>query len=116
VVIYFITTMNKLKLPLPQSGGLILSYKCTAACRHCMYFCSPKWQADWFTGDDLIEFFSLLPRKINSSPWGDNYVSLNHGLHFSGGEPFLNYDLLLKAVEIAGEYNIPSTFVETNCF
>lgn len=114
-MVSYMTTMNKIKLPLPQSGGLILSYKCTAACRHCMYFCSPQWKADWFTEHDLIEFFSLLSRKINSSPWGNNSVSLNHGLHFSGGEPFLNYDLLLKAVEIADEYDIPSTFVETNC-
>ncbi len=44
------------------------------------------------------------------------YMSLNHGLHFSGGEPFLNFKLLLKAVEIAETLKIPSTFVETNCF
>jgi hypothetical protein len=41
---------------------------------------------------------------------------LNYGLHFTGGEPFLNYELLLKAVEIADDLKIPSTFVETNCF
>lgn len=108
--------MNKIKLPLPQSGGLILSYKCTAKCRHCIYFCSPEWEADWIKEDDLTRCLSLLSGKISSSPWGSNSVSLNQGLHFTGGEPFLNYDLLLKAVEIASEYNIPSTFVETNCF
>jgi len=43
-------------------------------------------------------------------------MSLNHGLHFTGGEPFLNFELLLKAVEIAEALRIPSTFVETNCF
>ena len=43
-------------------------------------------------------------------------MSLNHGLHFTGGEPFLNVDLLLKAVEMAAALKIPSTFVETNCF
>ena len=43
-------------------------------------------------------------------------MSLNHGLHFSGGEPFLNVKGLLKAIEIAETLNIPSTFVETNCF
>ena len=108
--------MSKIKLPLPQSGGLILSYKCTAKCRHCMYFCSPKWEDDWMKEDDLTECLSLLSGKISSSPWGKDYVSLNQGLHFTGGEPFLNYDLLLKAAEIAKEYKIPSTFVETNCF
>jgi hypothetical protein len=34
----------------------------------------------------------------------------------TGGEPFLNFDLLLRAAEIAHEAGIPSTFVETNCY
>jgi hypothetical protein len=108
--------MKKIKLPLPQSGGLLLSYKCTAACKHCMYFCSPEWEADWIKEEDLRDCLSLLSGKISSAPWGNQFVSLNHGLHFTGGEPFLNYNLLLKAVEIADEYDIPSTFVETNCY
>ncbi|MEM2915510.1 MAG: hypothetical protein QXH91_08970, partial [Candidatus Bathyarchaeia archaeon] len=33
-----------------------------------------------------------------------------------GGEPFLNFELLLKAVKLASDLNIPSIFVETNCF
>jgi hypothetical protein len=43
-------------------------------------------------------------------------IGLNHGLHFTGGEPFMNFELLLKAVQIAEELQIPSTFVETNCY
>jgi hypothetical protein len=39
-----------------------------------------------------------------------------HGLHFSGGEPFMNFELLLEAVAIAEALNIPSTLVETNCY
>ena len=57
-----------------------------------------------------------LARVIRPSPHGHRYMGLNHGLHFSGGEPFLNFELLLKAVEIAKALKIPSTFVETNCF
>jgi len=108
--------MDKRPLPLPQSGGIILSYQCSAACRHCMCFCSPSRQGDWFDEEKLIHCLSLLAGRISSSPWGHNAVSLNQGLHFTGGEPFLNYDLLLKAVKFAAEYNIPSTFVETNGF
>ncbi|VUT27169.1 MAG: hypothetical protein MASP_01978 [Candidatus Methanolliviera sp. GoM_asphalt] len=43
-------------------------------------------------------------------------ANLNYGFHFTGGEPFLNSDLLLRATEIVNELNIPSTFVETNCY
>jgi hypothetical protein len=41
-------------------------------------------------------------------------MSLNHGLHFTGGEPFMNFPLLLRAFEMAHERGIPSLFVETN--
>jgi organic radical activating enzyme len=66
--------------------------------------------------EDVELLLSLLARRIQPSPWGAETMSLNHGLHFTGGEPFLNYPLLLKAVEVAEELGIPSTFVETNCF
>lgn len=103
-------------IPEPASAGLILSYKCSAECLHCMYACSPKWRGDWIMEGDLEMILSQLAGKISPSPYGPEYVNLNTGLHFTGGEPFLNFKLLLKAVEIAEEYMIPSTFVETNCF
>jgi len=108
--------MKEMKIPIPISGGLMLSYKCSAECRHCMYACSPKWTGDWITVDQLEQFLPQLAKVIKPSPYGHQYMSLNHGLHFSGGEPFLNFKLLLKAVEIAETLKIPSTFVETNCF
>ena len=92
----------------------MLSYKCPVKCRHCLYACSPEWKADWITEEDLEKGLSQLSGRIQASPWGE--VSLNHGLHFSGGEPFLNFKLLLKAVEMANEHEIPSMFVETNCY
>ena len=103
------------QIPKPISGGLILSYKCSAECRHCMYACSPKWNGDWISQEDLKKILMQLAGTIEPSPYGSETMSLNYGLHFTGGEPFLNYELLCKAVEIAEELNIPSTFVETNC-
>jgi hypothetical protein len=81
-----------------------------------MYACSPKWKGDWISDDELGTLLSLLAGKIRPSSWGPQAVSLNQGLHFTGGEPFLNFPLLVKAVEMAEELRIPSTFVETNCF
>lgn len=108
--------MTRVKVPRPISGGLLLSYRCTAECRHCMYACSPKWEGDWITPNELEVALSQLGKTIMPSPWGDQMVSLNYGLHFTGGEPFLNFELLLNAVQIAEELRIPSTFVETNCY
>lgn len=81
-----------------------------------MYACSPEWKGEWISEHDLEVCLKLLSGKIAPSPWGNKRMSLNHGLHFTGGEPFINFDLLLKAVQIADEFEIPSTFVETNCF
>ncbi|CAB1063888.1 hypothetical protein D1BOALGB6SA_8673 [Olavius sp. associated proteobacterium Delta 1] len=81
-----------------------------------MYACSPKWAGNWITVDQLEKYLPQLAKVIKPSPYGRQYMSLNHGLHFSGGEPFLNFKLLLKAVEIADTLDVPSTFVETNCF
>jgi hypothetical protein len=105
-----------MKIPKPISGGLMLSYKCPAECRHCMYACSPKWSGDWITVAQLEQFLPQLAKVIKPSPYGRQYMSLNHGLHFSGGEPFMNFKLLHQAVEIAEILKIPSTFVETNCY
>ncbi len=108
--------MKKIKIPQPISGGLMLSYKCPIECKHCMYACSSKWKGDWISANQLELSLPQLAKVIQPSPYGRQYMSLNHGLHFSGGEPFLNFELLLKAVEISESLKIPSTFVETNCF
>ena len=105
-----------MKIPAPVSGGLLLSYKCTAACRHCIYACSAEWKADWISEEDLEIILCQLAGKIQPSPYGPDDISLNHGLHLTGGEPFLNFDLLCKALEISSGFEIPSVFVETNCF
>jgi hypothetical protein len=110
------TNIMIIDIPQPISGGLMLSYKCNAGCRHCMYACSPDWNADWISNEALRNTLEGLAGKIAPSPFGDNYMSLNHGLHFSGGEPFLNFRLLCEAVETAHSLDIPSMFVETNCF
>ncbi len=81
-----------------------------------MYACSPEWKADWISEGDAEKILTSLADKIKASPQGPNRISINYGLHFTGGEPFLNFDLLLKLVHVAKKLKIPSTFVETNCF
>ncbi|MBO8183617.1 MAG: radical SAM protein [Archaeoglobus sp.] len=103
----------QIQIPSPISGGILLSYKCTTSCKHCMYACSRKWKGDWIKKDDLERILDQLAGKIEPCAWG---IGINYGLHFTGGEPFMNFRLLLKAVKIASELGIPSLFVETNCF
>ncbi len=108
--------MKVLPIPKPISGGIFLSYKCNSACRHCMYACSPRWSADWISEKALEKILTQLAPSIQGSLSGPDRIGINYGLHFTGGEPFLNFTLLLKATKLAQELGIPSTFVETNCF
>ncbi|MEM3447792.1 MAG: radical SAM protein [Nitrososphaerota archaeon] len=108
--------MNRFYVDEPVSAGVFLSYRCTCECRHCMYACSPYWRDDWISKSDLKMVLSQLAGRIVGSLAGSDRVSMNYGLHFTGGEPFLNFNLLLEAVELAHELDIPSMFVETNAF
>ena len=76
--------MPRIKVPQPISGGLMLSYKCSAECRHCMYACSPKRNGDWIKIKDLEHGLSKLGGGIRPNPWGAQGISVNHGLHFTG--------------------------------
>ncbi len=109
--------MEKLKISPPASMGLILGYRCNISCKYCIYACSPKWKRDWIDTGDAGILLSELSRAFKEikSP-GRKNISFNHGLHFTGGEPFLNYGLLLKLTRMAHKSNIPMPFVETNCF
>ena len=109
--------METLKISPPASLGLILSYKCNISCRYCIYACSPKWKSDWIDMQDAEVILSELSQTLKKSPYlGQNQISFSYGLHFTGGEPFLNYKLLLELTKIAYKLNIPLPFVETNCF
>jgi len=107
--------MAKLRIPKPVSAGVILSYKCTSECRHCMYACSHRWRDDWMSLELFEDVLDRFGQNIEANSPRSG-VSMNQGLHFTGGEPFLNYDLLLKAIRLASDYGIHSSFVETNCF
>ena len=83
-----------------------------------MYACSPGWKADWLPIEDARKILTWLSECFKSRypPGLSRVIGVNWGLHFTGGEPFLNFNLLLELVRLAGELGIPSTFVETNCF
>jgi len=109
--------MKVLRIPKPYSGGVFLTYKCSSQCKHCMYACSSKWKADWISREDAEKVLQNLSEAFKTRyPEGYDKIGVNVGLHFTGGEPFLNFDLLLDLVKISDRLEIPSTFVETNCF
>jgi len=82
-----------------------------------MYACSPRIRADWISRGDAEKILHNLSEVFKKRyPEGYEEFGLNLGLHFTGGEPFLNFDLLLDLVRISDRLRMPSVFVETNCF
>ena len=69
--------MRRVQIPKPISGGVMLSYKCSAACRHCMYACSPRWDEDWISEEDLARGLAQLAPHIQPSSWGRETMSLD---------------------------------------
>lgn len=95
--------MKKMKIPPFTSGGLILSYKCSSSCRHCIYASTPRWK-DWMSEDDVAHYMDQIRE----------FAPNQHGIHLAGGEPFLNFDLTLRAVELSVEHRVSLQYVETN--
>ena len=108
--------MDNLPIPEPYSAGIFLTYKCSNTCKHCMYACSPTWPADWISVEDAEQILAQLARAMRDKYPVRGQIGVNDGVHFTGGEPFLNFDLLLRLTEIAARLDVPATFVETNGF
>ena len=85
----------------PTDLGIILSYRCQNACKHCLHNCGPSWQ-NWISPETLEEALQA------TRAWGHRFQ-----IHLTGGEPFLNFSLLLEGVQLAAQLGIPC-YVETN--
>ena len=85
----------------PYDVGLILTYKCQCACKHCMFNCGPAWE-EWMTLENIQEALQMILA-----------LGSVRQIHFTGGEPFLNFPLLLAGVQAAKETGLPQ-YLETN--
>lgn len=78
--------------------GLLVTTRCTAACKHCCFGCTPK--GDQLSGDvtmTLEEMKSYVSQAAQLTPGGIGRLG------FSGGEPFLLRDDLVEIVRFARE-------------
>jgi MoaA/NifB/PqqE/SkfB family radical SAM enzyme len=99
-------TRNEPKFKLWRSAGLLLTYKCNAACEFCYYSCSPAKGGLMPVATCLAAWRSL---KILA---GDEAK-----VHLTGGEPFLYWDHLIEILREGQEQNLgPVDLVETNGF
>lgn len=92
------------KLKLWRYAGLMLTYRCSAACRFCYYYCSPQ-ASGLMSVDTAIQSWEGLVRLA-----GDDAK-----VHITGGEPFLYFDQMAQICEQASRLGLtPLDSIETN--
>ena len=85
-------------------AGLMLTYKCSAACKFCYYHCSP-------------ESVGLMPIETAISSWKSliDLTGEKATVHITGGEPFLYFDHMVEIVTKAKDIGLTGfDAVETN--
>ena len=97
---------NEPKFKLWRSAGLMLTYKCNAACEFCYYHCSPLKGG-------------LMPVETCLAAWRSlkTLAGDEARIHLTGGEPFLYWDHLVEILRKGSEQSLgPVDLIETNGF
>jgi hypothetical protein len=92
-------------IPPLVSGGVMVSYRCTNECRHCLYRCSPRQPDEWMTLGMAESVFAAL---------GPGNEPRLRDVHIAGGEPTIRMDLLVDVVRVAARAGVRLSYVETN--
>ena len=85
-------------------AGLMLTYRCNAACRFCYYYCGPQAGG-------------VLPTETAMQAWAAlrRLAGPSAKIHLTGGEPFLVFDRLLDICQQAQRCGLGGAdYVETN--
>jgi len=97
---------NEPKFKLWRSAGLLLTYKCNAACEFCYYSCCPEKNG-------------LMPVDTAIRAWRSLKILAGDSakIHITGGEPFLYWEQLQQILEEAKKQNLGKVdLIETNGF
>ena len=82
-------------------ASLLFTYRCTIACKHCLFNCSPKQPNVCASLEDGVEFL----RQLRST---------DRVIHIAGGEPMLYYSRMLVICRVANDMGCAPHFFETN--
>ena len=80
------------------------NYRCSAACRHCLYACSPERTDGYITKETAVNVSKLL------------IAGGCRSVHIGGGEPFIDFDGLLMLVRTVTDMGITVEYIETNAY
>ncbi|MDP6053321.1 MAG: radical SAM protein [Candidatus Latescibacteria bacterium] len=82
-------------------ASLLFTYRCTIACKHCLFYCSPRRPDVCVSLDDGVEFMRQLRQT-------------DRVIHIAGGEAMMYYDEMLAVCRASNEIGAAPHFFETN--
>jgi hypothetical protein len=82
-------------------ASLLFSYRCTIACKHCLFNCSPKRPNVCVSFEDSVEFMRQLRQT-------------DRVIHIAGGEAMMYYNEMLAICRASNEIGAAPHFFETN--
>ncbi|MCC6727796.1 MAG: radical SAM protein [Chthonomonadales bacterium] len=82
-------------------ASLLFTYRCTLACAHCLFDCSPRWPP-------------VRTHTRDAVPWLRQLHATDRIVHVAGGEAMIFWDELLAICRAAGRAGVAPHFVETN--
>ena len=82
-----------------QYAGLMLSYWCPARCEFCYLHGSPE-HTYWAEPEAIVDWWSQL--EILARRTGNSVK-----IHLTGGEPFDDWDRLVRVLELARAMDLP---------
>ncbi len=82
-------------------AGLIFTYRCTIACRHCLFNCGPKLPDVVMRPADAVRYLGQLR-------------ATGRIVHIAGGEAMMYWSTLREVCEQAAAAGVPPHFIETN--
>lgn len=82
-------------------ASLLFTYRCTIACQHCLFNCSPHQPDVCVSFEDGVEFM----RQLRAT---------DRVIHIAGGEAMMYYPEMLKICQAAHKEGVAPHFFETN--
>lgn len=82
-------------------ASLLFTYRCTIACKHCLFNCSPSKPSIHTSLPDAMEYLHQLQ-------------ATDRVIHIAGGEAMIFYSQMLEICRTAAKEGVAPHFIETN--
>lgn len=85
----------------PQRGQILVTYRCSAACRHCLVMAGPRQDPARVSVEDAVAY-------------GRDFQALGRGVLLAGGEALLAFHHVLRMCQALLDAGVPVGFIESN--